>query len=77
MKSALKQSAPNLRLLAAAVTCALSLGAAAQAADLDAIRDRGTLRVAVANEIPCGDQPAQSCAVERSKDCEASSAEKP
>jgi len=34
--------------------CMLGTGAAAQAADLDAIRDSGTLRVAVANEIPYG-----------------------
>ncbi len=54
MKSALKHSALTPRRLAAAAACVLGLGAAAQAADLDAIRDRGTLRVAVANEIPYG-----------------------
>ena len=47
MKSALKPW-----LLAAA--CALGAGTAAQAADLAAIRDSGTLRVAIANEIPYG-----------------------
>ncbi len=53
MKSALKTSALNPWLLAAAVTCALG-PAAAQAADLTAVRASGVLRVAVANEIPYG-----------------------
>ena len=37
-----------------ATACVLGATTASQAADLDAVRDRGTLRVAVANEIPYG-----------------------
>ncbi|MFC4299185.1 ectoine/hydroxyectoine ABC transporter substrate-binding protein EhuB [Castellaniella hirudinis] len=48
MKSVLKPC-----LLAVAATCALGLSAA-HAADLAAIQQSGTLRVAVANEIPYG-----------------------
>ncbi len=54
MRSASKQSSPKTWLLAAAAACVLGPGAAAQAADLAAIRESGTLRVAIANEIPYG-----------------------
>ncbi|MGB6242076.1 MAG: ectoine/hydroxyectoine ABC transporter substrate-binding protein EhuB [Castellaniella sp.] len=40
--------------LLAAATVALGLGASAQAADLAAIQKSGTIRIAVANEIPYG-----------------------
>lgn len=46
----------KVRALAAAAAVILAAAAphAAQAADLDAIKERGTIRIAVANEIPYG-----------------------
>jgi polar amino acid transport system substrate-binding protein len=54
MKSAQKKSALKPWLLAAAAACTLGQAATVQAADLAAIRESGTLRVAIANEIPYG-----------------------
>ncbi|MDY0309679.1 MAG: ectoine/hydroxyectoine ABC transporter substrate-binding protein EhuB [Castellaniella sp.] len=54
MKLKHPQSPRIPHLLTAVTACVFGLGSAAQAADLDTIRDRGTLRVAVANEIPYG-----------------------
>src|SRR5690606_7233756 len=54
MNSAQKKSAPIPWLLAAAAACTLGQAATVQAADLAAIRESGTLRVAIANEIPYG-----------------------